>query len=108
MDISELQLIDLKEFMEKGFLQEANRLFFNPLGIAMVFNLDENDDVVSIGFYQDNNCEYGFLFEENFLTKTEHVKKANFIKELKDSKIKTRVKYGCDEDGVQRIKLLVN
>jgi hypothetical protein len=30
-----IKYIDLDEFMEEGFLQEANRKFFHPLGLAL-------------------------------------------------------------------------
>lgn len=33
--MAEPKLIDVGEFRERGFLQEANRLFFHPLGLAL-------------------------------------------------------------------------
>jgi len=34
--------ISIKEFVEQGFLQEANRLFFHPRGLALeVFTLED-------------------------------------------------------------------
>jgi len=32
--------IDIKEFKDEGFLQEANRQFFHPLGLALEINID--------------------------------------------------------------------
>jgi len=40
--MSDLKYIDAKEFMDIGFLQEANRLFFHPRGLAM--EVVKNDD----------------------------------------------------------------
>lgn len=33
--MTEVKRIDIKEFRELGFLQEANRQFFHPLGLAL-------------------------------------------------------------------------
>lgn len=33
--MSDVKRIDIKEFRELGFLQEANRCFFHPLGLAL-------------------------------------------------------------------------
>lgn len=40
--MSNVKHIDLSEFIEQGFLQEANRLFFHPLGLAL--EIDYNED----------------------------------------------------------------
>ena len=37
----EQRLVDMKEFREAGYLQEANRQFFHPLGLALAANLDD-------------------------------------------------------------------
>ena len=34
--------MDIKEFREIGFLQEANRQFFHPLGLALEITTEEN------------------------------------------------------------------
>ena len=34
--------ISIKEFREKGFLQEVNRIFFHPLGLALEVNIDDD------------------------------------------------------------------
>ena len=36
----EIKRIDIKEFREKGFLQEVNRQFFHPLGLALEIIID--------------------------------------------------------------------
>jgi len=37
-----IKTIDIKEFREKGYLQEVNRRFFHPLGLALA--VDKKDD----------------------------------------------------------------
>ncbi len=34
--------IDIKEFRERGYLQEANRQFFHPLGLALEITVDDD------------------------------------------------------------------
>ena len=34
--------IDIKEFREQGYLQELNRTFLHPLGMALYITLDED------------------------------------------------------------------
>lgn len=43
-----IKRIDIKEFREVGFLQEANRLFFHPLGLALEVVVDD-DGAESLG-----------------------------------------------------------
>lgn len=33
--MSDIKYIEAQEFIDRGFLQEANRLFFHPLGLAL-------------------------------------------------------------------------
>jgi hypothetical protein len=35
MKKKEIKMMDIGEFVENGYLQEANRIFFHPLGLAM-------------------------------------------------------------------------
>lgn len=41
--------IDIKEFREGGFLQEANRHFFHPLGLALETVVDECEACDGVG-----------------------------------------------------------
>lgn len=47
--MADIKRIDIKEFREKGFLQEANRLFFHPLGLALEVQVDENTGKETLG-----------------------------------------------------------
>ena len=40
--MSEIKHIDIKEFRERGYLQEANRRFFHPLGLALEVTQEED------------------------------------------------------------------
>lgn len=39
-----IKRIDIREFRERGYLQEANRRFFHPLGLALEVIVPEPDD----------------------------------------------------------------
>lgn len=39
--------LSAKEFIEHGYLQEVNRQFFHPLGLALAVNVDLVDGVVT-------------------------------------------------------------
>ena len=41
--------MSLNEFKDKGYLQEVNRQFFHPLGLALFVEIDEDGDVARIG-----------------------------------------------------------
>ena len=42
--MEEIKYMDIKEFVEKGYLQEANREFFHPLGLALVVSYDKQSE----------------------------------------------------------------
>ena len=78
--------IDIKEFRAKGFLQEANRLFFHPLGLALEVLIDElgNEKLGGIWDYRDD--PEGILFEESSIDQ----EKIDYILNLKESKREVR------------------
>lgn len=39
--------ISMREFVTEGYLQEANRRFFHPLGLALQVNFFEHNDAAS-------------------------------------------------------------
>lgn len=54
--MSDIRRIDIKEFREKGFLQEANRQFFHPHGLALevVVNEDGTEQLGGVWDYRDD------------------------------------------------------
>lgn len=99
----EIKKIDLTEFRNKGFLQEANRLFFHPLGLALeVIMDDKNEKVLSLGGVWDyRDDSEGMLFAQDMIDND----KIKNVEELRLSKIKNRIKTGeCDKNGIQQLK----
>lgn len=72
--------IDIKEFREKGYLQELNRLFLHKLGLALEVGSNGNEDII-LGIIDIRN--EGSFFDINDSSK-ERIKsfkdKETFIK----------------------------
>jgi len=61
----EIKRINIKEFQEKGFLQEANRQFFHPLGLALEVVFDRETGEVKLGGVWDYRDDpEGILFTD--------------------------------------------
>ena len=47
--MQEIKRIDPKEFREEGYLQEVNRQFLHPLGLALEVNIDDETGETTLG-----------------------------------------------------------
>lgn len=84
-----MKYIDIREFVEFGYLQELNRVFLHPLGLAL--EVIENDDgSVYISGVQDHRDDPdGFRFAEGH-TSTEKTMNVNheFCRRVKAGLVK--------------------
>ena len=89
--------MDIKEFREKGYLQEANRLFFHPLGLALEVILDEESDEARLGgIWDDRYIADGRVFD------TFDRQKAKAVASEREARREARAKLECcDENGIQ-------
>ena len=55
--------MDLNEFRDQGYLQEVNRKFFHPLGLAMFAEFDDGGNVTALGVYDGRDDPEGWRFE---------------------------------------------
>lgn len=100
----EIKRMDIKEFREKGFLQEANRKFFHPLGLALEVIVDEETGEESLGGVWDYSDDGEGMFYAVGVIKEE---KIDYVESLRKSKLNNRFKaareylYILDGDGVQ-------
>jgi hypothetical protein len=106
--MEKVKRIDIKEFREKGFLQEANRQFFHPLGLALEIIIDDDTgEVKSLGGVWDYRDDpEGMFYGNDLLGKPEALKKASYVEKLRESKVKVRVEneeFNCDLEGIQQI-----
>ena len=87
----EIKRIDIREFSSLGFLQEANRQFFHPLGLALEVNIGE-DGIETLGVWDYRDDPEGILFGGKALPSKE---KAENVKRIYDEKAKERIeRYG--------------
>lgn len=49
LNMTKIKRIDIKEFQETGFLQEVNRQFLHPLGLALEVIVDNDSGEVKLG-----------------------------------------------------------
>jgi hypothetical protein len=99
-------VIDLKEFVEFGFLQEANRRFFHPLGLAMTFTVNEEGLPSFMGFqdFRDDpeGCYFDFGNPDRADRMQEAIDKESRVKALWHSK--EPVRCGLFGDAVEPMR----
>lgn len=63
-DATEIKRMDIKEFREFGFLQEANRQFFHPLGLALEIVIEDDGTERLGGIWDYRDDPEGVYFGE--------------------------------------------
>lgn len=58
----DIKRMDIKEFREEGFLQEANRLFFHPLGLALEVKVEDDGTETLGGIWDYRDDPEGVAF----------------------------------------------
>jgi hypothetical protein len=105
MEESNIKRIDVKEFRRLGILQEANRKFFHPLGLALEVII-EADGTEKIGGVWDYRDDPEGNFFSNDMIKQEAI---DYVENLRKSKIKARKEIQeeynvkVDHNGIQVI-----
>lgn len=96
-----MEYMDINEFVERGFLQEVNRKFFHPLGVALSVVKDTETDgyaLYRIWDYRDD--PEGIFFAQDVINE----EKVNYIEALRLSKVSARLSTGdvtTDNNGIQ-------
>lgn len=81
-------MITNREFIEMGYLQEANRQFFHPLGLALAVSTGSLDDPVNITVLDSRTDPEGIYFDEA----DDLSSKANHIAEIATRRLTPRSK----------------
>ncbi len=55
--------MDIAEFVDLGYLQEANRQFFHPLGLALAVEVDEDGTGYITGVWDEREDLEGIWFD---------------------------------------------
>lgn len=66
--MSEIKHIDIKEFVEKGYLQEVNRRFFHLLGLALEVFIDDEGNYTLGGVWDYREDPEGIVFGDDINT----------------------------------------
>ena len=89
------QYIDIEEFIDAGLLQEVNRQFFHPRGLALTVGAETDDDtgevigpwkLVGVQDYRDD--PEGFIFDEETLSEEKAAKVAADLAEREEPRRK--------------------
>lgn len=101
--MEDIKRIDIKEFRSLGFLQELNREFLHPLGMALEVIIDEDGSEKLGGIWDYRDDPEGMFFEKNTIN-MDYVVEVE-IHRLKKvaARIEAAKKYEVrvDENGVQ-------
>jgi hypothetical protein len=98
-----IKRIDLDDFRRLGFLQELNRRFLHPLGLALEVYVDKDTGKVTGlgGIWDYRDDEEGMFFGDDTIKQ----EKIDYVENLRKSKVDKRKNndYGIrvDEEGVQ-------
>lgn len=90
--MSEIKTMTAAEFQESGLLQEVNRMFLHPLGVALsvVTEKDGSSRMGPIWDYRDD--PEGLMFHESTFDDPESFVKAEFVRGLRASKAQERIR----------------
>lgn len=82
------KMIDIGEFCKRGYLQEANRRFFHPLGMALVVEDDGNGNCKLVGVTDHRNDPEGIVFAPGEIDRTKY----ETVDEERAAKASARIK----------------
>jgi len=81
--MTDIKKMDIKEFQEKGFLQEVNRLFFHPLGLALEVIIDDDESYRLGGIWDYREDPEGIFYAEMpEEMKQERIRKRDLVEEF--------------------------
>ena len=68
-----IKYINIAEFRAVGFLQEVNRQFFHPLGLALEVRIDDDGNEILGGVWDYRDDPEGIRYDEVDAGKARHV-----------------------------------
>lgn len=86
--MSDIKYISGNEFRDEGYLQEVNRLFFHPLGLALEIYLDHDGKEFVSGVRDHRDDLEGVRYDKDQLS----VEKAENVKREESKRLLPRVK----------------
>lgn len=96
MEYTEIKYMDIKEFREFGFLQEVNRQFFHPLGLALAIQMSETGEESLGGVWDCRDDPEGMEYGEGMINPNKVLRVQALLNSKKD--IRT-LKFGSTIQG---------
>jgi hypothetical protein len=85
----EIKMINIKEFRKLGYLQEVNRQFFHPLGLALAINIHDTGEETLDSVWDYRDEPEGIFFAD--LSTVEHERKALNIRVQRQKLVGARI-----------------
>ena len=88
-----IKRIDVKEFREKGYLQELNRRFLHPLGLSLEISIDDDGNEKLGGVWDYRDDKEGIYYDisnEDLERKSRFNDKKAFIDDELENRCKNR------------------
>lgn len=82
--------MDLAEFRDLGLLQEVNRQFFHPMGLALEMTIEEDGSASISGVWDYRDDPEGMIMGDEIVNDKQWKEHADRIMELFESKRKVR------------------
>lgn len=89
--------IDIKEFREAGYLQEVNREFLHPLGLAIEVRIDDDGTETLSGVWDYRDDPEGILFAD---APVEELHTSIALLRAEKRRHRATLDY-CDDNGIQ-------
>jgi len=67
MAADDVKWMDLAEFRDQGYLQEINRRFLHPLGLALAVEVEDGKPVALAGVQDARHDPEGLIFAEGMI-----------------------------------------
>ena len=100
-----MNIMTLKEFVEDGYLQEVNRQFFHPRGLALSISLNEKDNIYEWAEIWDcRDDPEGIIYGEEHIKENSALfqKKAEIVEQQLNKHLEARKKI-LDNKIIQSI-----
>lgn len=86
-----IKKLSIKEFREKGYLQEVNRRFFHPLGLALEVVIEEDGTEKLGGIWDYREDPEGIIYGEEIVSNPRFRERAEYIEDQLRKKKATRL-----------------
>jgi hypothetical protein len=96
--------MSLAELVSTGFLQELNRQFLHPRGLALCVNGDEQTQKSWLSIWDYRDDLEGMIFSDETIQTPASIQKAKNVQAEFDKRAKTRRAMFVNETGIQPIR----